>query len=85
MKVYFAHYDAVWSMNKDDAIKLASDALKGHGYSLGDYASTKRLKGKSVKREIGGMYVGKHWRDVNCCPDWTDREWSDLLKELVSK
>jgi hypothetical protein len=70
-------------MSKDDAIKLASDAVKGHGYSLGDYLSTKRLKGKSVKREVGGMYVGKRWRDVNCCLDWTCEEWTNLLNDLT--
>ena len=83
MKIYFAQYDAVYSMNKNDAIKLANDALRGNGYSLGDYLSTKRLKGRTVKREVGGMYVGKHWRDVNCCLDWSELEWADFLSNLT--
>jgi len=72
----------VCSLDKKDAISLAQKALEGKGWNLNDYPSFKKIKGRKVKREVGGMRYGKKYVQVNCSLDWTDYEWRDLLDVL---
>ena len=72
----------VCSLDKNDAIRLAQKALEGKGWNLSDYPSFKRIKGRKVSREVGGMRYGRKYVQVNCSLDWTDYEWQDLLNNL---
>lgn len=81
MKLYFAHYERVTSMNREDAIKLCEDALTNKRYDLNRYPTSKLLK-KVNSRDTGYMRVGKKNVNVHHCLDWKDNEWSELLENL---
>lgn len=79
-KVYFSHYGEVYSLSKQDAEKLANDALKNNSWNLEKYESTKMLKGKQSVREESGFKYNGSWKIVHHCLDWEKTDWEYFLE-----
>ncbi len=83
-KIYFCQYGFLFSMSKNDAIKLCRDALQGKGHNLMGYSTSRQLK-RMINNEVDGLIIGKGYHDINYCLDWDKLDWEILLECLESK
>lgn len=77
MKVYFAMFEQVFSMNKEDAIKMAFHAIKNDSFD-----PRIELKGRKNRRENGIMKIGKKYQTIHHCLDWKKEDWDYFLKTM---
>jgi len=82
-KIYFIHFESVWSYPIDEAIKLCEHVIKT--YYIEDYYLNDKFR---IKRKISSAikpypsYIGKN-RVYNCL-DWDVDDWKELLETLTN-
>lgn len=81
MKIYFALFGQVYSMNKTDAINMATNAVLTGSYDLRNYKHT-MLKGRTNRRENGTMKINDKYVTVHHCLDWKNEDWEYFLQSL---
>ena len=84
-KIYFAQFEAVYSMNVEDAIKLAQTGINGKSWDLLSYKSARRLKVRKSLRENSEIRIGRHYREIHSCLDWVVEDWKEFKAMTLNK